>query len=51
MSNKLVPLFSFDAGVNKSGNIKIEVPAWHKHEEYMEESRAEQFDYFRGEWV
>ena len=37
---------SFDAGVDKFGNIKLEVSAW--HEVYLEGSRAEQIDYFEG---
>jgi hypothetical protein len=41
-----VPLLSSDVGVNKFENIKIEVPAWHKHEMFVEGSRAAQFDYF-----
>ena len=39
-------LFSFDAGVDKFGNISLVLPAW--HEVYMEGSRAEQIDYFGG---
>ena len=49
ISNKLVPSLSSDVGVNKFENIKIEVPAWNKHEVFMEGSHAEQFDYFGGE--